>query len=437
MKYFVIFSFLTTILWQSPDVKGWNIQESIKMLLETLDDVEEYDIAFPLVIAPGMDTLAPRPKRHASISEFQRQCATEREEKGTGNPVFVDGGNEAREDNEGCGNFEGNVSRNLESGTRCKANSTRIKTSASNIQNTSINLQTVHFVEQRRVKSCNRRTNNELKIQKKSTLFDNKIKKKSHSTGPESNKEVDTTLIALKDWILEVRTNPILAVRDGFEAEWVSNGQKQSVLNPQVCKLQTGVVRDEVGSVVALTTCDSSPTHGGITGLVLVNGESYFVQPLVPTGGVNDEHPHLLYRAKRKLELLGDQDFGDDWKPSGSDSRQMTIMGLARSEPCGVGAVNSECPKRSKRESYWRHDMTELKHSNTTVRKESSSTEGRLDVFLVDEPEDGMEHNRAVIEHIRETLEREEEVGYFLDNDLETEGKRNILSGKYFNFFRY
>lgn len=407
-------------------MKGWNVQESIKILLETLDDVEEYDIAFPLVIAPGMDTLVPRHKRHASVSEFLRECATEREEHGTRNPLSVgEEGNEERVNNGGSNISEGNVNRNTESGTRCKADSIAIQTSLSNNQKTSINLEDARDVQQRRDESCDGRMNKEPKIEKKFTLFDNKIKKESGNTGSGSNKREDATIIALKDWILEVRTNPTLLVQDGFEAEWVSNGQKQSAVNPKSCKLQTGVVRGEVSSVVAVTTCDSSPTHGDMTGLIQVDGQSYFVQPLVPTGRINHQHPHLVYRAKTRLELVGDQDFGDEWKVSRSDSRQMAVMGLASSEPCGVGAVNSECLKRSKRESYWRHDMTELKHSNTTVREEISSAEERLDVYLVGEPDDNLEHSRAVIEHIRETLGREEEVGYFLDNDLETEGRRN------------
>jgi hypothetical protein len=419
MTYVAFLSFLTTILWQSCDVKGWNVQESIKILLETLDDVEEYDIAFPLVIAPGMDTLVPRHKRHSSVSEFQRECATERGKHDTGNPLSVEEeGNEEHINNKGSNIFEGNVNRNKESGTRCNADSTAIQTSLSNNQNTRINLEDTHVVQQRRDESCDRRMNKEPKTEKKFTLFNNKINNESGNTGSGSNKGEDATIIALKDWILEVRTNPTLLVQDGFEAEWVSKGQKQSAVNPKSCKLQTGVVRGEVSSVVAVTTCDSSPTHGDMTGLIQVNGQSYFVQPLVPTGRINHQHPHLVYRTKTRLELVGDQDFGDEWKVSRSDARQMA-------EPCDVGAVNSECLKRSKRESYWRHDMTELKHSNTTVREEISSAEERLDVYLVGEPDDNLEHSRAVIEHIRETLRREEEVGYFLDNDLETEGKRN------------
>jgi hypothetical protein len=131
-----------------------------------------------------------------------------------------------------------------------------------------------------------------------------------------------------------------------------------------------------------------------------------------------------VYRAKTSLELGDDQEFGDGWKLSRSDSRQVALIDLANNEPCDVGAVPSECPKRPKRESYWRHDMTQLKSSNTTVSDQISSTEERFDVYLVDEPEDNLEHTRAIIEQIRKKLEREDEVGYFLDNDLETKGKR-------------
>jgi hypothetical protein len=428
MKYLAIISFLTTILWQSCVVKGWNIQELTKKVLETMDNFEEYDIVFPLVIAPGKDTLVSRAKRHANISEFQREYATQREEYNKGNLLTVEeGGNEeAPADNESTDILEKYVNRNMESGIRCKTDSTTNQISSNDNQNTSINLESTN-VQERRDKNYNGRSGNEPNDKRKVTLFDDKIKKESDNTGPGSNEGEDVTIIALKDWILEVRSNPILVLQDGFEAEWVTNGQKQSVGNPESCKLQTGVVRGDINSVVALTTCGSSLIDGSgtgdMTGLFQVNGDSYFLQPLVTTGGVNRQHPHLVYRAKTSLELGDDQDFGDGWKLSTSDSRQVAVMALASKDPLGVGAVTSECPKRSKRESYWRHDMTELKFSNTTVREEISSTEDRLDVYLVDEPEDNLEHTRAIIEHIRKKLEREEEVGYFLDNDLETEGK--------------
>jgi hypothetical protein len=400
----------------------------MKELLETLNNVEEYEIVVPLVIAPGTDTLVSRAKRHAKISEVQREYATQREKDIRGNPLIVEGGSneEAPVDNEGRGSCEKNVNRNVESVTRCKIDDTTIQTSLNNNQNTNTHLGSTNVVQERRGESY--RAETEPKDQRKVKLFDDKMKNISINTGPEINKKEDITIIALKDWILEVKTNPILLVQDGLESEWVTKGQKQSVGNPESCKLQTGIVRGGVNSVVALTTCDTSPIDGSgagdMTGLIQVNGDSYFVQPLVPTGRVNRQHPHLVYRAKTSLELGDDQDFGHEWKPPRSDSRQVAVMGLASNNPCGVGTVTSECLKRSKRESYWRHNITEMKFSNTTVREEMSSTEEILDVYLVDEPEDSLEHTRAVIEHIRKKLEREEEVGYFLDNDLETEGKR-------------
>ncbi|XP_023715341.1 A disintegrin and metalloproteinase with thrombospondin motifs 3 isoform X2 [Cryptotermes secundus] len=420
MKYLTILLFLTTILWQSCVVKGWNIQELMKKVLETVDNFEEYDIVFPLVIAPGKDTLVSRAKRHANISEFQREYATEREYSRGNLLIAEEGGNgEAPVDNERTDISEKNVNRNIGSGIRCKTDSTANQTSSNDNQNTSINLDSINVVQERR---------NEPKDKTKVTFFDDKIKE-SDNTGPGSY-EGGVTIIALKDWILEVRNNPILLLQDGFEAEWVTSGQKQSIRNPESCKLRTGIVRGDIKSVVALTTCDSSQIDGSgtedMTGLIQVNGDSYFVQPIVASGGVTRQHPHLMYRAKTSLELGDDQDFGDGWKLSKSDSRQVAIMGLASSDPCGVGAVISECPKRSKRESYWRHDVTELKFSNTTVREDIPSTEERLDVYHVDEPEDNLEHTRAIIEHIRKELEREE-VGYFLDKDLETEDKRRPL----------
>jgi hypothetical protein len=429
MKYLAILSFLTTILCQSCVVKGWNIQELMKNVVETLDNSDEYDIVFPLVIAPGKDTLMSRAKRHANISEFEREHAAQREEYSKGNLLIVEEGGteEAHVDNESTDILEKNVNRNMESDIRCKTDSSTIQTASNDYQNTSINLESTNVGQARRDENCNRRVGNEHKDKRKVTHFDDKIKKESDNTGPGSNEGEVVTIIALKNWILEVKNNPILLVQDGLRAEWVTNGQKQSEGNSENCKLQTGIVRGDINSVVALTTCDSSLIDGSgtedMTGLIQVNGNSYFVQPLMITGGVNRQNPHLVYRAKTSLELGDDQDIGEGWKLSRSDSRQVAVMGPASNDPCDVSAATSECPKRSKRESYWRHDMTELKSSNTTLREQISSTEEKLDVYLVDEPEDNLENTRAIIEHIREKLEREEEVGYFLDNDLETEGK--------------
>lgn len=432
MKHPAVLCFLATILWQCCDVKGWNIQESIKKFLETTDNVEDYDIAFPLVITPDVDTRVARPRRHASRSEFQGNYASRREEHDTANPLFVEdrGDEEVGIDNEDRDISEENMNRNVS----CETDNTGIKASSANNHNISINLESAPVVQQRRDENYSRWANNEFKTEKKFTFFESKGGKESENAGSESSEGENVTIIALKGWILEVRTNPILQLQDGFQAEWVSNEQKQSVKYPESCKLQTGFVRGVVNSVVALTTCDPSPTNGSdtedIAGLIRVNGDSYFVQPLVSTGGTDRERPHLIYRVKTNLELIGDQDFGDKRKLFGSDSRQTAITGPANNELCDVGEVTSGCLKRSKRESYWRHDMTELKYSNTSVTEEISSTERELDLYLVDEPEGDLEHNRAVIEHIREELKREEEVGYFIDSDLETEGKREDFKNK-------
>lgn len=402
------------------------MQELIKTVLETLDNLEEYDIVFPLVIDPGKDTLLPRAKRHANISELHREHAAESEEHSKGNSMIAEGDNEgAPVDSENIDIFEKNL-KNMKSDISCKTGNTTIRISSTDNQNKSINFESTN-VHERRNENHNR-AENKPKDERKVTIFGDKIKKKSDNSGTESNKGEYVTIIALKNWILEVRNNPILLMQNGFQAEWVTKGQKLSVGNPESCKLRTGIVRGEVTSVVALTMCDSSPIDGSgtgdMTGLIQVNGDSYFVQPLVTNGGVNRQHPHLVYRTKTSLELGDDQDFGNGWKLSKSDSRQVASMGLASNVPYGVHAIASECLKRSRRESYWRHDMTELKFSNTTVREDISATEERLDVYHVDEPEDNLEHTRAIIERIRKKLEGEEEVGYFLDNDLETEGKR-------------
>ena len=80
---------------------------------------------------------------------------------------------------------------------------------------------------------------------------------------------------------------------------------------------------------------------------------------------------------------------------------------------------------RSKRESYRRYNTTEFKFVNTTL-KGNSKDAPNLDLYHMEESE-RPEKSRAIIQHIRRKLEREEEVGYFLDAVWETE----VSEGKY------
>ena len=215
----------------------------------------------------------------------------------------------------------------------------------------------------------------------------------------------------------------MLLVRDGLEVEWVTRGRRGSVGTTESCKMQTGTVRGHVNSFVAITTCDDFPVDGNgagdMTGLIQVKGDSYFIQPLEFNDGLNHQHPHLVYRAKKNLKLQDDQDFGD-----ATLSRQPSVKNGKKNDSFGVDAGLPDSPNRPKRESYWGHNITEFKFSNTTAREHISSTEETFDIYLVEEPEENPEHSRAIIERIRKKLEQEEAVGYFLDNNMETEGKR-------------
>jgi hypothetical protein len=126
-----------------------------------------------------------------------------------------------------------------------------------------------------------------------------------------------------------------------------------------------------------------------------------------------------VYRVKKILKLQDDQYFGD-----GTLSRQASVKNGKKNDSFGADVGLPDSPKRPKRESYWRHNITELKFSNTTASEHISSTEETFDIYLVEEPEENPEHSRAIIEKIRKKLEQEEAVGYFLDNSTEIEGKR-------------
>jgi hypothetical protein len=126
-----------------------------------------------------------------------------------------------------------------------------------------------------------------------------------------------------------------------------------------------------------------------------------------------------MYRAKKNLKLQDDQDFGD-----ATLSRQVSVRNGKKNDSFGADAGLLNSPKRPKRESYWRDNITESKFSNMTAKEHISSTEETFDIYLVEEPEENPEHGRAIIEKIRKKLEQEEAVGYFLDNNMETEGKR-------------
>jgi hypothetical protein len=418
MTYLEILCFLTVIFWQFNVVAGWNIQESMKKLLETLENSDEYDIVFPLVMIPDTNKLVRRVKRNVESNEVQTQRAAQFEGYGSDSPTF-EGGNDvdAPTDNE-------DMMRNAKSATRSKTDGNKVRASSNNNHNTYMALENTNG-KGGRGEITNRRVENVPNDQRKITYFDDKIKEESTDMGANGNKPDDITIISLKDWILEVKINPLLLIQEGLEAEWVTKGHRESVETHGGCKLQTGFVRGDIHSIVALTTCDTPPIDGSgtgdMTGLIQVNGDSYFIQPLVPTGELDRQHPHLVYKAKTSLELGNDQDFGDEWKRSGSDSSQVTTTG-ARNDSGEAGSVVADC-LRSKRESYWRRNITEMKFSNMTGRENISSTVERPDVNLVEQPEENLEHTRAIIEHIREKLEREEDVGYFLDSDMEAAGK--------------
>jgi hypothetical protein len=433
-------------MWQSYVVADWDIQDSMKKLLETLEISEQHDVVFPSVVTPVTKGLvsrskkhvefkevqseyaAQRSKRHIESNEVQREYAAQRTERGKRDTLIVESGDkDAQINNENGDIYKETVGGNMESGTGSKTGGNKQQTSTNN-KNTHITLENTNIVQEGRDESDNKRSDNEASEQRRIINSDDKTTKEFIDTGPNSNKPDDVTFIAVKDWILEVKTNPILLVKDGLEAEWMTEGRRESVEIHDNCKLQTGTVRGDVHSVVALTTCEISPIDssgiGDMTGLIQVNGDSYFIQPLVPTEGLNRQHPHLVYKTKANLALGEDQDFGDELKRSGSDLSRVTAGDGSRNGSFGVCTAAAECLKRSKRESYWRHNMREMNFSNSRGREEIPSTEERLDVYLVGDPDEKLEHTHRIIEDIRKKLEREGEVGYFLDNNIETEGKR-------------
>jgi hypothetical protein len=426
MASFGMLWFITVILWQLYIVAGWNIQESINKLLETLENSEEYDIVFPLVMNPDTNKLVPRVKRNLQNSEFQTEHATQPRRYGTGGPLTFDGGDDvdAPVDNDISNTNTKDMMANVKSAIRSKAYGNKAQASSNNNHDTYKTLENTNVLEEGG-EITNRSVENMLNDERKTAYFHENIEEESIDMEANGNIPEDVTVISLKDWILEVKRNPLLLIQEGLDAEWVSEGQKVSEESHGGCKLQTGFVRGDVNSIVAVTTCDTSPIDGSGTGdmigLIQVNGDSYFIQPLVPTGGLNRQHPHLVYRAKTTLELGDDQDFGIEWKPSESDSSQRSVT-VARNDSCEAGTVIPNYLRRSKRESYWRN-MTELKFFDMTGGKEFSSTEERPDLHLVEQTEEDPVNTRAIIEHIRKKLEREDEVGYFLGNDMETEGK--------------
>jgi hypothetical protein len=420
MTYLAILCFATAFLWQYHIVTAWDIQKSVKNILETLENPEEYEVVFPVVLASGTNTPMSRARRQVESNDVQTEHARAHNKHDKGDQRILESGSEQKLiNNEGSKRHKKYVSENTDSGTKSETDMNKTQASSYTVKDTYKQSEQKNVVQRGRAGSNSGSVENKSVDQRKITNSDGKIENESFDTGPSVNKPHDVTIIEFKEWILEVKNNPVLLVRDGLEVEWVTNGRRELVGTTDSCKLQTGVVRGDVNSIVALTTCDNFPTDangtGDMTGLIQVKGDSYFVQPLVPTAGLNHQHPHLVYRTKKNLKLQDDQDFGD-----ATESRQASFTNGTKNDSCGADVG----PKRSKRESYWRHNMTELKFSNTTLREEISSTEETYDVFLVEETEETPEHSRAIFEHIRKKLEREEAVGYFLDNNMETEGKR-------------
>lgn len=425
MTYLAILCFATVLLWQYRIVTAWDIQNSLKNILEKLENPEEYDVVFPVVQASGinMPLSRARSRRQVENNDIHREYASIHNKHDKGDPGTLESG--SREEiinNEGSKRHKRYVSENIDSQMKTEIDINREQASSYTIQNTHKQSEQKNVVQSGRAESSNR-VENKQTDQRKFTNFDGKTEKGTFDTETSVNNLDDVTVIELKDWILEVKNNPVLLVRDGLEVEWVTAGRRESVGTAESCKMQTGTVRGQVNSFVALTTCDDFPIDGNgagdMTGLIQVKGNSYFIQPLVLTDGLNHQHPHLVYRDKKNLKLQDDQDFGD-----ATLSRQASVKNGKKNDSFGADAGLPNSPKRPKRESYWRHNITELKFSNTTAREHISSTEETFDIYLVEEPEENPEHSRAIIEKIRKKLEQEEAVGYFLDNNMETEGKR-------------
>lgn len=404
---------------------AWNIQNSLNNILEKLENPEEYDVVFPVVLASGTNTPISRTKsrRQVESNDIQREYARIHNKHGKGDLWTLESG--SREEiinNEGSKRHKRSISENIDSEMKSEIDINRAQTSSYTIQNTYKQTEQKNMVQSGRAESSTR-VENKLTDQRKFPNFDGKTEKGSFDTEKSVNNLEDVTVIELKEWILEVINNPVLLVRDGLEVEWVTTGGRESVGTVESCKMQTGTVRGHINSFVALTTCDDFPIDGNgagdLTGLIQVKGDSYFIQPLVLTDGLNHQHPHLVYRAKKNLKLQDDQDFGD-----ATLSRQASVKNGKNNDSFGVDAGLPDSPKRPKRESYWRHNITELEFSNKTAREHISSTEETFDIYLVEEPEENPEHSHAIIEKIRKKLEQEEAVGYFLDNDMDTEGKR-------------
>lgn len=425
MIYLAILCFATALLWQFHIVAACDIQNSLNNILEDLENPEEYDVVFPVVLASGTNTpiSRARSRRQVESIDIQREYTRTHNKHDKGVPWTLESG--SREEiinNEGSKRHKRYVSENIDSEMKSEIEINKTQASSYTIQSTYKQSEQKNIVESGRAESS-KRVENELIDQRKVTNFDGKTEKGSFDTETSVNNPDDVTVIALKEWILEVKNNPVLLVRDGLEVEWVTSGRRESVGTAEGCKMQTGTIRGHVNSFVALTTCDDFPTDGNgagdMTGLIQVKGDSYFIQPLVLTDGLNHQHPHLVYRAKKNLKLQDDQDFGD-----ATLSRQASVRNGKKNDSFGTDAGLPNSPKRPKRESYWRHNITESKFSNMTAREHISSTEETFDIYLVEEPEENLEHGRAIIEKIRKKLEQEEAVGYFLDNDMENEGKR-------------
>ncbi|XP_069685429.1 A disintegrin and metalloproteinase with thrombospondin motifs 1-like [Periplaneta americana] len=374
--------------WPLLLVTGWNIQESLRILLETIEDSEHHDIVFPLVLNQGTVKQSARKRRHIYNDESVNEDIKDREKK-TNSSFSVNGALVIK--HELCDNGE--------------CNEKRISDRNASVEYLD-ELKSSGYSD-----NCRGYVRNSSIVQRKDDLLENGVDKTINTNNViEENKgeSDDFTVISLNDWIIEVTDNKNILVEDDLQAEWVSTEESEPVDTTDGCLLQTGTVRGFPNSIVALTTCDTSPIDhnktGDMTGLIQIDGESYFVQPLVPTGGLNRQHPHLVYKVKKNLKLGDDEDFGNEFVAS---NRSMD------NDSCNVnntGGINHDL-SRTKRESYWRHRVAVPGAGRNNASVVNSTQRNRLHI---QEPPQNLEH-------IRRKLQREEEVGYFLDVTMESE----------------
>ena len=249
--------FITILVTFVTDCKAvWRVQDSMRKILETIENADEHEIVFPRLVDKGENI---RSRRNVDSNILQR--------------------NEMVPENNFMHEIHGITEMNAEE----KSNS----------------YSDLHFYNNLQELKCNKNNTEiyhdyyESNDAQNTEPFEDKLNKNMFS-------EEEVTVIKVKNWVIELNETPNLFVKDGLEAEWVSTGERTPVETHERCILQTGSVRGEENSLVALTTCNASPIDstgtGDMTGLIQVDQDSYFIEPLVETGGLNREHPHLIYR---------------------------------------------------------------------------------------------------------------------------------------------